>query len=69
MKWCIVRKINGKAKTDFCKLCLTEKYFILSNLVDNELRNKKSELVNKCCHQKKLLLTVIKFYVKTVWIR
>ena len=30
IKWCIVRKIHGNAKSDFCKLCLTEKYFMLS---------------------------------------
>ena len=56
IKWCIVRKIHGNAKSDFCKLCLTEKYFILNNLGDNKLLNKKSEFVNKCRHQKKLLL-------------
>ena len=35
--WCIVRKIHGNSKLDFCKLCLTEKYFILNNLGDNKL--------------------------------
>ena len=59
IKWCIVRKIHGNAKSDFCKLCLTEKYFILNNLGDNKLLNKKSEFVNKCHHQKKLLLSSI----------
>ena len=59
IKWCIVRKIHGNAKSDFCKLCLTEKYFILNNLEDNKLLNKKSEFVNKCCHQKKLLLSSV----------
>ena len=44
-------------ETDFCKLCLTEKYFILNNLGDNKLLNKKSEFVNKSYHKKK---TVIK---------
>ena len=37
IRWCIVRKIHGNAKSDFCKLCLTEKYFILNNLGDNKL--------------------------------
>ena len=59
MKWCIVTKINGNAKSDFCELCLTEKYFILNNLVDNKLLNKKSEFVDKCCHQKKVLLSSV----------
>ena len=46
IKWCIVRKIHGNPKSDFCKLRLTEKYFILNNLRDNKLLNKKSEFVN-----------------------
>ena len=24
IKWCIVRKIHENAKSDFCKLCLTD---------------------------------------------
>ena len=28
IKWCIVRKIQENAKSDFCKLCLTEKFCI-----------------------------------------
>ena len=59
IKWCIFRKIHGNTKSDFCKLCLTEKYFILNNLGDNKLLNKKSEFVNKCRHQKKLLLSSV----------
>ena len=54
IKCCIARKIHGNAKPDFCKLCLTEKYFIINNLGDNKLLNKKSEFVDKCRHQKKL---------------
>ena len=57
IKWCIVRKIHGNAKSDFCKLCLTEKYFILNNLGDNKLLNKKSEFINKMSPSEK---TVIK---------
>ena len=59
IKWCIVRKIHGNAKSDFCKLCLTEKYFILNNLGNNKLLNKKSKFVNKCRHQKKMLLSSV----------
>ena len=33
-KWSIVRKIHGNTKSDFCKLCLTEKYFTLNDLGD-----------------------------------
>ena len=59
IKWCIFRNIHRNAKSDFCKLSLTEKYFILNNLGDNKLLNKKSEFVNKCRPQKKLLLTSV----------
>ena len=45
IKWCIVRKIHGNAKSDFCKLCLTEKYFILNKVGENKLLNTKSEFV------------------------
>ena len=52
IKWCIVRKINGIAKSDFFKLRLTEKYFILNDLIGNKLLNKKSEFANKYRDQK-----------------
>ena len=41
MEWSIVRKIYGKTKSDFCKLCLSEKYFILNALGNNKLLKKK----------------------------
>ena len=59
IKWSIFRKIHGNIKSDFCNLCLTEKFFTLTNLRDNKLLNKKSEFVNKCCHQSKLLLSSV----------
>ena len=46
IKCCIFRNIHRNAKLDFCKLSLTEKCFILNNLEDNKLLNKKSEFVN-----------------------
>ena len=57
IKWSIVRKTHGNIKSDFCKLCLTEMYFILNDLGDDKLLNKKPEFVNKCRHQNKLLLS------------
>ena len=59
IKWCIFRNIHRNAKSDFCKLSLTEKYFILNNLREKKLLNKKSEFVNKCRPQKKLLLSSV----------
>ena len=57
IKWSIAKKVNGKVKSDFCKLCLTEKYFILNALGDNKLLNRKSEFISKCRHQNKLFLS------------
>ena len=39
-----------------CKLCLYEKYSILNYPVQKELLNKRSELIQKCCHQISFLL-------------
>ena len=58
--WSIVKKVYGKTRSDFCKLCLTEKYFILKALGDEKLLNKKSEFINKCRHQNRLLLKNVK---------
>ena len=43
-------------KLNFCKLCLSEKLYIIKSLNDPKFLNKKSELVNTCRHQSKLLL-------------
>ena len=59
IKWKIVKIVYSKA-TSFCKLCLTEKFFILNTLGDANCLNKKTELINKCCHQNKLLLKNVK---------
>ena len=41
IEWSIIRKINSSTCFNFCKLCLTEKYFILNALGDCQLLNKK----------------------------
>ena len=52
----IVKKVNSKVSRNYCNLCLTEKFFIIKSLSDNNLLNKRSELVSKCRHKNKLLL-------------
>ena len=53
IKWKIVKIVYNKA-TSFCKLCLTEKLFILNALGDGKcLNNKKAEFINECHHQNK----------------
>ena len=50
--WKVVDKVYGNANLTMCKLCLTEN--------DNNMLNKKSELIDKCRHLKKFLLKHVK---------
>ena len=56
IEWSIVTKVLSKTQLNFFKLCLSEKLYITKSLNDPTLLNKKSELVNTCPHQSKLLL-------------
>ena len=60
VKWSIVERVNSETAVNSCKLCLTEKFYIIQSLNDKNLLNKKSELVNKCWHQNILLSRNIK---------
>ena len=60
IKWKIVKIVYSKATSSFCKLCLTEKLFILNALGDDKCLNKETEFINKCRHQNKLLLKNVK---------
>ena len=60
IKWKIVKIVYSKATSSFYKLCLTEKLFILKTLGDDDCLNKKTEFINKCRHQNKLLLKNVK---------
>ena len=59
-KWGIAKKVNSKVSPNYCKLCLTEKFFIIRSLDDCNLLNKRSELFSKFRHQIKLLLRNVK---------
>ena len=56
----IVKGGNSKTSAKFCKLCLTEKFYIIRSLDDKNFPIKKAELVNKFRRQKKLLLSNVK---------
>ena len=60
IKWKILKVIYSKTTSEFCKLCLMEKLYILNALGDERCLNKKSEFINKCRHQNKLLLKSVK---------
>ena len=48
--WKKVAKVFSDTKLNFCKLCLTEKLFIINALSDNQLINNESEFINTCCY-------------------
>ena len=60
ISWEITAVIRCAVRIDCCKLCLTEKLFIIKSFDNNQLLNKKSELVNTCRHKNKLLLKSLK---------
>jgi predicted GIY-YIG superfamily endonuclease len=60
IKWSIIKKVNSKPSNRFCKLCLMEKLLIIKSLDNEEMLNKRSELVSKCRHKNKTLLSNFK---------
>ena len=56
----IVAKVKGSTKVNYCPLRLTEKYRLIEYFNDIRLLNKKSEFINACRHQSKLLLKNLK---------
>ena len=44
IKWKIVKVVYSKATSSFCKLCSTEKLFILNALGDDRFLNKKDRI-------------------------
>ena len=53
IEWKIVRKAICDAKSNYCLLCLKEKFFITNYPHENILLNKRSELISKCRHENK----------------
>ena len=60
IEWSTVTKVLSKTQLNFCKLCLSEEFYIITSMNDPNLLKKKSELVNTCNHQSKLLLKSFK---------
>ena len=58
--WEIAAIVRSATKIDCCKLCLTEKLFIIKSIDNDQLLNKKSELVNTFIHKNKFLLKSLK---------
>ena len=60
MNWSIVEKVKGSTKINYCPLCFTKKYHLIEYFNAIRLLNKKSEFVNACRYQSKLLLQNLK---------
>ena len=60
VEWSVFKRFNSKTVANHCKPYLTKVFYITQSLRDKKLLNKKSELVNKCRHQNKLLLRNVK---------
>ena len=56
IKWKILHIVRGKPTSNYCRLCLTEKFFIINSIGDNRVLNKRSEFVNKYRHQNRYLI-------------
>ena len=59
IRWSVVEKVYGRAKINFCLLCLAEKVHLIEHFNGNRLLNKRKEFISGCRHQVKLLLKVL----------
>ena len=56
IKFSIAKGVKGNTFINNCNLCLTEKAFIIRNLDDVNMLNRRSEFISKCRHINKRLL-------------
>ena len=56
INWKIMKTIYSKATSEFRKLCLMEKLYILNALRDERCLNKRTEFISKWRHQNNVLL-------------
>ena len=54
--WNIMSVVSCRPGGGVCRLCLTEKLWLLKHFNDVNLLNKKSEFISKCRHENKLLI-------------
>ena len=60
INWPIAAQVKGTTQVNYCPFCLTEKYHLIEYFNDILFLNKKSEFINACRHQSKLLLKNLK---------
>ena len=56
VKCSIAKRVKGYTFINNCNLCLSEKAFIIRNLDNVNMLNKRSEFISKCRHINKRLL-------------
>ena len=56
MTWNVMSVVNCCSKEGVCRLCLTEKLWLLKHFNDVNLINNKSEFISKCRQENKLLI-------------
>ena len=56
----IAKRVKGKSLINNCSLCLSEKLFIIRNLDNVNMLNKKSKFISKCRHINTRLLIIMK---------
>ena len=54
------KRVINKSVIKNCSLCLSEKLFVIRNLDNVNMLNKKSEFISKCRHINKQLLIKVK---------
>ena len=60
INWKIMKTVYSKATSEFCKLYLMEKLYILNAIGDDRCLKKITEFISKCRHQNKLPLKNVK---------
>ena len=60
IKFSIAKRVKGNTFINDCNLCLSEKAFIIRNIDDENMLNKRSEFRSKCRHINKRLLNRVK---------
>ena len=60
IKFSIAKHVKGNTFINNRNLCLSEKGFIIRNLDDVDMLNKRSTIVSKCRHINKQLLNRVK---------
>ena len=53
-----------KLSSNYCDLCVTEKFYILENIENKSLLNTRNEFISKCRHQNITLLANVKYDTK-----